>query len=268
MAEPLATLQKWMHTALLHPEATRETDLASRLVPNSRLSASETLAIYQRSYALRIASCMREQFPALRHALGTELFNDFVAEYIREAPPESYTLYDLGRRFAGYLEANRPDRDAETREGWIDFIVDLARFERAVFATFDCPGAEEMTLATPDTPDSALVAQPSLSVGEYRYPVARYYHHVREKTDPSPPDPLPAYIAIARKDYQTTTVSLSRPQYLLLKAACSGLSMGVALFKGCQRTRLHPRGTGGPMERPIQDAQCLDQRRFLRDRTR
>ena len=48
-------------------------------------------------------------FDGFCHALGDDLLNDFVAEYVREAPPESYTLYDLGRRFTDYLEANRPD---------------------------------------------------------------------------------------------------------------------------------------------------------------
>ena len=79
-------------------------------------------------------------FDGFCHALGDELFNDFVAEYAREAPPESYTLYDLGRRFTDYLEVNRPDRDEELRESWIDFIVDLARFERSVFCDVRLPG--------------------------------------------------------------------------------------------------------------------------------
>ncbi|MFT5797782.1 MAG: hypothetical protein ACI84R_001846 [Candidatus Azotimanducaceae bacterium] len=229
MAESLIELQKWMHTALLDPQAVPEAGSTDRLVPNPRLSAQDALAIYQRSYSLRIAACMREQFPALCHALGDELFNDFVAEYVREAPPESYTLYDLGRRFTDYLEANRPDRDEELREGWIDFIVDLARFERSVFATFDCPGAEGMELAQRDTPDCQLKAQPSLSVGQYRFPVAKYYHQVREKMSPSPPDPITSYIAIVRKDYQTTTLQINLNQFVFLNAVCAGSSIERAL---------------------------------------
>jgi len=229
MTEPLADLQKWMHSALLQPDATKPTETTSRIVPNPRLSAAETLAIYQRSYALRIASCMREQFPALCHALGADLFNDFVAEYVSAAPPESYTLYDLGRRFADFLEQNRPDRDQPTRESWIDFIIDLARFERAVFSTFDCPGAEDLILATSDTPDQNLRAQPSLTVDQYRFPVAWYYHQVREKLSPNPPQEMPSCVAIVRKDYQTITVQVSHPHYLFLTAMCKGHSVDDAL---------------------------------------
>ena len=58
---------------------------SSRLLASSpRLTGADGLAIYQRGYFLRIASCMREQFPALCHALGEELFDDFVADYIRD----------------------------------------------------------------------------------------------------------------------------------------------------------------------------------------
>jgi len=220
MAESLSELQKWMHNALLRPEATVPAEAEDRLVPNPRLSAPGSLAIYQQSYALRIAACMREQFPALCHALGAELFNDFVAEYVREAPPESYTLYDLGRRFPGFLEANRPDRDAEERESWIDFVVDLSRFERAVFTRFDCPGAEDMDLATQDTPDADLRVNPSLLVGQFRFPVPWYYHEVRQGNSPSPPDPAICYVAIVRKDYLTTTVLLQADQYAFLEALC------------------------------------------------
>src|SRR5687768_18191780 len=113
-----------MHEALVRP---RQVDPESRdalLLPSTRLTSAEGLAIYQRGYFLRIASCMREQFPALCHALGEPLFNDFVADYIRERPPESHTLYDLGRRFPAWLEEGRPHRDLppEARETWADFV--------------------------------------------------------------------------------------------------------------------------------------------------
>lgn len=218
-----------MHTALLRPEMTGEADASARLVPNPRLSAAGSLAIYQRSYALRIAACMREQFPALCHALGEALFNDFVAEYVREAPPESYTLYDLGRRFTAFLEANRPDRDADEREAWIDFVVDLSRFERAIFTRFDCPGAEEMALASDATPDAALRVNPSLFVGKYRFPVPWYYHEVRQGNAPEPPDPGTCHVAIVRKDFLTTTLLLDGDQFAFLEAVCAQGSVADAL---------------------------------------
>ena len=91
----LLDLQKWMQGALLQPQHTPPQEIEDRVQSTSRLSAAAALEIYQNSYNLRIAACMRDQFPALCYALGEGLFNDFVAEYIRQDPPESYTLYDL-----------------------------------------------------------------------------------------------------------------------------------------------------------------------------
>ncbi len=225
----LDELQKWMHAALIVPQSGTAKDARTRLTTSPRLTAAEGLAIYQRSYALRIAACMREQFPALCHALGEDLFNDFVAEYIRDAPPESYTLYDLGRRFAGYLQHSRPDQASP--EPWFDFMVDLAAFERLVFTVFDCDGSEGLPLATADTPQAALRVQPSLRVGQYRYPVAWYYHQIRDGASPEIPNAEHNAVAIVRKDYQTTTFPIAPTHAVFLQNLQGGASIPEALAK-------------------------------------
>lgn len=226
----LRSAQRWMHEALVFP---RRVDPQARdrlLGATPRLTAAQGLAIYQRGYFLRIAACMREQFPALTHALGAPLFDDFVADYIRDRPPESHTLYDLGRRFPAWLGENRPDRGRPPaeRERWIDFMIDLARFERQAFALFDAPGHEGKPFAGPDTPDDRLQLQPCFDLGAFDFPVAAYYHAVRRKE----PAPLPpagrSFAALARTDYVTRTVPLGEPQYLFLKTMAAGGRVGDA----------------------------------------
>jgi hypothetical protein len=131
-------------TSLIFPRRAASEETEQIVESSPRLTGAQRLAIYQRSYYLRILKCMREQFPALCHALKDELFTDFAHEYLQARPPESYTLYDLGRRFPDYLDETRPDREEveENRESWIDFMVDLARFERRLFVMFDAPGHE------------------------------------------------------------------------------------------------------------------------------
>lgn len=220
----LPAVQRWLHDALVFPRDVDRAAVGGMLVQTGRLAAADGLAIYQRGYFLRIVRCMRDQFPALCNALDKALFDDFVADYVRDRPPESHTLYDLGRRFPDWLEENRPDRDSapEAREGWIDFVVDLARFERLVFATFDAPGNEGRPFAGPDTPDERLRLQPCFALGAYRFPVAAYYHQVRL----GEPAPLPAaadsFVALVRTDYVTRTIGLSLPQYLFLQAMSEG----------------------------------------------
>jgi len=232
----LTAVQRWLHDALVFPGEVERPEVARRLAGSPRLSAADGLAIYQRGYFLRIVRCMREQFPALCHALDEALFDDFVADYIRDRPPESHTLYDLGRRFPDWLEENRPDRGAapEEREGWIDFIVDLARFERLVFAMFDAPGNEGRPFAAAATSDSRLRLQPGFALGAYRFPVAAYYHQVR-LGEPAPlPPPGASFVALVRTDYVTRTIALDQAQYVFLEAMIEGggVEQGIAAAAG------------------------------------
>lgn len=227
----LATMQRWMHDALVFPREVAVTDVETRLIPSEALSAAQGLAIYQRGYILRIASCMRQQFPALCHALGAGLFDDFVADYIRDQPPESHTLYDLGRRFPAFLDSQRPDRDLPEgdREPWIDFMIDLARFEYALFTLFDAPGWEGRPFATHDTPDAALRLQPAFALGTYRFPVAAYYHAVRRDESPALPPMHPSHVALCRTDYFTKTWLLAEDEYRLLMCLSTGGTIGDGL---------------------------------------
>jgi putative DNA-binding protein len=223
-AAALESAQRWMHDALVFPRLVARGEVARMLESSPLLSGADGLGIYQRGYLLRIAACMREQFPALCHALGAPLFDDFVADYVRDLPPRSHSLYDLGRRFPAWLGESRPDRDrpADAREIWIDFMVDLARFERQLFAMFDAPGHEGKPFAAAATPDRRLRLQPCFDLGAYRFPVPFYYHAVRRgRTAPLPPAEA-SFVALVRSDYVTRTIPLREEDYVFLRAMADG----------------------------------------------
>lgn len=236
----LAALQQRMHDALVVPQADAQA-AESLFVAGGRLGAAGGLAIYQRGYLLRIAGCMREQFPALCHALGRPLFDDFVADYVRDRPPERHSLYDLGRRFAGWMEASRPDGAA--REGWIDFMIDLARFEYSAFTLFDAEGDEGAAFAEWDTPDAKLRLQRGFSLGSYGFPVARYYHAVRREEHPAVPPHMASHVALVRTDYVTRTVPLTETQHAFLQRLQEGESVDAALGGVATRFGLDPERT-------------------------
>ncbi|MBK8816568.1 MAG: putative DNA-binding domain-containing protein [Methylococcaceae bacterium] len=221
-----------MQNTLIFPGSTSSQDIEKHLQPSSRLQAVQRLGIYQRSYYLRLLQCLREQFPALCHALGEQLFTDFAREYLQTHPSESYTLYDLGRRFPGYLEQTRPDKNdpQNVRESWVDFMIDLASFERQLFVLFDAPGHEEKyMLADATVPDRLLQLQPCFDLGDYRFPVAGYYHQVRKGSDPLFPAEHPSAVAIIRKNYLTTTLPLTAVQFAFLKLLQQGDTIESAL---------------------------------------
>ena len=140
-------------------------------------------------------------------------------------------LYELGRRYPGWLQANRPDRDApeDQREDWIDFLVDLASYERELFRLFDAPGHEGRQWPTADADDRDLVLQPCLALAHYRYPVAAYYHAVRAGSTPAFPARADSPVALLRRDYHTTTFPVNGLHYRFLTGVQRHDSIDAAL---------------------------------------
>ena len=229
-ATPLAQLQSWMQDALVW--SGRKTDAATvmqEVLPSPTLGPQQRLAIYQRGYYERLLQCLEGQFKALRHALGNELFRDFATEYLRSCPSRSPTLSDLGARFTIWLAENRPDRDSADKEEWIDFMVELARYEWTVYLFFDKPGHEGKPLAHAETPDDQLVPQSSLELHRFDFPVAGYYHSVSSGEDPEVPQRGESHVVIVRVDYRIGIFRLTLPQFELLTSMAQGSRVGQAL---------------------------------------
>lgn len=214
----LEVLQHWMLNTLVAPDGVDAHTVDATFLPGPKLSPSACLAIYQRSYILRLRKCLEEQFPASRHALGPSLFADFADEYLRVCPSDSYTLHDLGRRFPKWLEDNRPDRGMppEKRESWIDFLIDLATYERDLYRLFDAPGHEGQPWPDASTDDDVLALQPCLALVEYRYPVAWYYHEVRAGRSTQFPAFKHSYAVILRRDFLAHTFPVTRVHHRFL----------------------------------------------------
>lgn len=237
-------LQRWLLDTLIAPDDVSADTVASTLLPGPELSASACLAIYQRSYISRLRKCLEEQFPASYHALGMRLFADFADEYLRSCPSDSYTLYELGRRFPKWLEDNRPDRDEppEKRESWIDFMIDLSRYERELYRLFDAQGHEGRPWPDASADDDTLILQPCLALAEYRYPVAWYYHEVRAGRSPQFPVAAPSYAVILRRDFLTHTYPVTRFHYRFL-----------SLVKRMQHVPSSLEAMAAEQRRPVED---------------
>ena len=218
-------LQRWMTAVLVNPlgvaEPAPHTFLPPHLRQNcveeligssKRMSAREHLMLYQRGYLLRLRGCMAEQFPALKVALGDELFQKFADQYLQAYPPASYTLSELGRRFPDFLEETRPDKDAPKKETWPDFLIELARFEFAVTVLFDAP---EQPLDPAHNP-AEMHLTPMLRLFEHRFPVAAYYRAAVGAHKPELPFPETSYTLIVRKNFRMALLDLQRAQYVLL----------------------------------------------------
>lgn len=188
----------------------------------SRLSAEQHLGIYRRSYIARLRDCMKNQFSALNHALGDELFQMFADEYLGAYPSANYTLSELGRKFPDFLEATRPQ---DTGETWPDFMIELARFEYALGGIFDMHAEEEIETAPADAPDENLKLAPIFYLFKHRYPVCRYYLEVTKKKNPGLPFEHESFCAVTRKNYRLSLTELREGQYLFLERMKAGDSI-------------------------------------------
>jgi hypothetical protein len=253
----LTQIQRWLQAVITHPDgveagmasdaARSEIDVSPDRVEevvdrSERRTSVERLEVYANAYYARLLECLRDEYPALLHAAGEEVFDGLAFGYLQAYPSQSYTLGDLSRRFARYLEETRPtdedEADAGAGPSWPEFLIDLVRLERCYSDVFDGPGAERMSLldaaALKDLSPEAwmqarLVTVPCLRLLPLRFPVHEYATAVREKTDPDLPEPTPTWLAVSRINYVVRRWTLSPVQFELLAALIEGQSVGAAI---------------------------------------
>jgi hypothetical protein len=209
-----AQIQQWMQTQLINPQF--RDDYEDFVKSTSKLSAKQHVQIYQRSYIARLRDCMITQFPALSHALGRELFTEFADLYLHQYPSKSYTLGDLGQYFGKFLEETRPDKDAEVKESWPDFMIELAEFEYSVNIIFDEKANENHQQATSETKEDDLQLVPVFHLYKHQFPVSLYYKEVVNDRNPELPFEQESYSVLLRRDYRLGLFELHRVQYYFL----------------------------------------------------
>jgi putative DNA-binding protein len=249
----LDQIQRWLQAVIMHPdgvsagiessEARSEVDIGPDQIEqvvdcSNRRTSVERLEVYANAYYARLLECLRDEFPALLHAVGDEIFDGLAFGYLQAYPSTSYTLSNLSRNFARFLEETRPRDEDDPSPSWPDFMIDLARLERTYSEVFDGPGAERLTLLKADEiqalppeawPAARLVPVPCLRLLALRYPVQEYATGVRKKENPPVPDPEPTWLAVSRVEYVVRRWTLSRVQYELLQSLMSGLPVGAAI---------------------------------------
>lgn len=250
----LARIQQWMQSVIMHPDgveagiespATRTLiDVASDQVEDvicrsSAQTSIERLHVYANAYYARLLEVLDSEFPALVHALGDELFQDFAFGYLQQYPSHSYTLADLSARFPEYLAHTRPPRESVDAEpDWADFLVDLATLEQTYSEVFDGPGVEGQQLLKTDDlreiapdqwPSVRLVPVPCLKLLSLRFSVHEYATAVRRKENPSFSALSPTSLVVTRRDYVVRRVTVDEAEFAALSVLVGGGSIADSL---------------------------------------
>jgi hypothetical protein len=250
----LAQIQHWMQAVITHPDgvlsgvssASARTHIDARpdnlevVICRSRsLSSSDRLRIYGNAYFARLIECLRTEFPAVLYVLHEETFNSFSLEYLRRQPSRSYTLSALAAGFSQHLADTRPAREDPLHPDYADFLIDLARLERADVEVFDLPGPEDAEFLSADNlqsipevawPNVRLIPYPCVRLMSFAFPVHEFASAVRRKTaGVSVPKAAETYLALTRRDYVVRHLSVSAVEYSLLERLLAGESLGQAI---------------------------------------
>ena len=258
----LDRIQQWMQSVITHPDgiiggiesdgARQQIDVSAGEIeqvinPSRALTSIERLEIYGNAYYARLLECLRDEYPALVHALGEETFSGFAFGYLQAYPSTSYTLFHLGKHFPRYLEQTKPDDETGDEPSWPELMIDLARLDRIYSEVFDGPGDEGEPLLTPadlaSVPpemlaDIRLVPARSLRLESFRFPVHEYASAVRRNAEVELPAAHLTHLAISRRDFVVRRRALSGAQYKLLAAILEGAPLGEAIQAAAEASEI------------------------------
>jgi Putative DNA-binding domain len=230
-------------------------EIAARYIkPNSQLTSSERLEIYNRQYWFRVIAAVSEDFPALNAVLGRETFDSLVLAYLRENPSTSFSLRNLGARLPAWLSSY--PKLAGPKHA---LAVDVARLEWAYIEAFD--GASLAPLGRQDLAgfgsDSTLRLQPHLQLLDLQYPVDEVVLAVRKVTPEidivsnavserrqSSERVLPevsrssVYLAVHRFDDSVYYRRIEREEFLLLADLRDGDSIATAIERAFEGSNI------------------------------
>jgi hypothetical protein len=224
----LVELQRWFQDVVVRPDGMDEDParLDEVVASSGGLTAAVRVALYRASSRERLLECLRTMHPALRYALGDDVFDAFAQDYLDAWPSRSYTLFLLGASFWQHLAATRP-----AGEAWPDFVVDLVRFEQLFLEVYDGDGPEGVAAPASlplDGPwDGCRVrGGPGVRLFHSAFPVAAYAMAVRRGERPSLPVPGRTWLALVRRDFVVSVIPLDENSYTALEALLAGASLG------------------------------------------
>ena len=142
------------------------------------------MEIYNQQYWWRLIATFADDFPGVRAVVGPKAFDQLTIAYLEACPSRSWSLRNLGAKFAEFL-AEHPDTAAKLHA---PLARDVAAVEWAATAAFDDPERERLDpkkLAAADPSTLRLDLQPYLQLLELRHPVDRLLAKLRKRTDDS-----------------------------------------------------------------------------------
>lgn len=228
--EELERIQRWFHTAITRPAAMPD-DLDEIVLPSQALNPTERLSIYADMYFDRLIDILADEFPTVRHLLGTQNFATVAKEYVLSYPSTHYSLALLGKKFPRFLREEISEVEYPQR----NFAGAIAMVERTMEDVFDEQQDdpllfEELQSIKPESWNQVrLKTISALRLLQLPYPVNDYISAVRDGRSTVIPDEDRSFIVIYRLDYRIWRKDLDEQQFTLLSELHAGSALGEAL---------------------------------------
>ena len=193
------------------------------------LDPESRLWIYRGMFPIRMVESLQVDFPGVAYALGAEVFEELVMNYVEEHPSSSWTLNHLGLHFPAYL--------AKMKSRQRIFLHHLALLELNLAQVFDEPEVSALTperlqtLSAGDWENLVLEPRPTSRLLKFDYPVSHYLHQVDNDLEPRRPAKAYQRVLILRKGFQMNRVILPEGGYFILKELFAGKKLAKAIDK-------------------------------------
>jgi hypothetical protein len=217
---------------------------------NARLSPADQLDIYREQFWLRHTGALEEDFTAIARLIGKDAFFELCAKYIKTHPPTSFTLRDLGDRFADFVMKTAPYKDDA-------LLCDVARVEWAFVEAFDAPDSPPLDphkiAATPEDawPGAVVVIHPALRLLALTHPAQELRIRARQprESDDACDDcdallervePADTYLVVFRAPDVLKYIDIEREAFVLLQKLAAAVPLGRACEEAIAETGADP----------------------------
>jgi hypothetical protein len=233
----LLDLQSWVVDAVQHPfPLTADSELARRIdrvigASARGMGAAERLDVYREQFWLRHLSNLRDDFPTVAWALGPDPFEKLSAEYLREFPPRTWDLHQLGADLPAYAASHAPWRDDA-------LACDAARLDWAFMESHVAPDASPfdprlLSCARDDAwPSARIGLHPSVRALTLVYPLHDVRRALKEGRGARRPSPQRTRLVVWR-DARCSPRDVVIDPFAF--ALLTELANGAALGEACQR---------------------------------
>lgn len=160
--------QRELESYLLNDDPQAMQALLPELRDGPTLNATMGLAIYHNAYRARLLETLRGDYSAVHGWLGDDEFDNLMLAYLRNHPPQHYSLRWLGAGLPNFIEQHLLTEQSAP-------LSELARLEWAFTLAFDAPDAqptrlEQIASTSPEQwPSLTFSAHPSLQCLPCRY---------------------------------------------------------------------------------------------------